>query len=86
MPAVPLTDAQVRAVLEVRRHLAAFLDMPEERIGPATRLRADLDMNQFEIRELRLVILESTSVWLPLDPIEDHMVLGIGLMLAGARA
>lgn len=86
MPAIPLTDAQVRAVLDVRRHMAAFLDIPEERIGPATRLRGDLDMNQFEIRELRLELLVRTSVWLPLDPAEDHMVLGIGLMLAGARA
>lgn len=86
MAAVSLTDAQIRAVLDIRRHLAAFLGMPEERIGPATRLRADLDMNQFDIRELRLEILERTSVWLPLDPIEDHIVLEIGLLLAGARA
>ncbi|WP_411839926.1 hypothetical protein [Paracoccus sp. ME4] len=86
MPAVSLTDAQVRAVLEVRRHLAALLGVPGERIAPTTRLRADLDMTQFEIRELRLEILESTSIWLPLDPMKDHMMLEIGLLLAKARA
>lgn len=85
MSSPPLTEDQIRSVLEIRQLLAGLIGAPVEAIGPATRLRADLDMDRFEIRDLRIEILEKTSIWLPFDPAGEHSVLGIGLMLAEAR-
>lgn len=78
-------ENEMRAILELRRILSGLLSLPPEHIEPGTRLRADLDMTGIEIREFRIAILEETRIWLPFDPLAEHTLFEIGLILARAR-